>query len=350
VFAAPVAITRERAQKGTCRALLINSGNANAYTGQEGYRDAIKLTQSVAEKLNVNPQHVIPMSTGVIGHRLPMERMLDRINGLVAGLNSTSFMDVAHAIMTTDTRPKTVSLTVDTDGGPVKIVGMAKGAGMIAPNMATMLSIMLVDAELALTDLNAIAGSAADKTFNRITIDGDTSTNDTFIVLAGGRTDCTKISGSKDLELLSDAMEHAAWSLSKQILQDGEGTTKIIEIRVRGADSADDAKKIARKIAESPLVKTAFHGEDPNWGRIICAAGNAGCNLNPDVLELRVGDVVLVQEGAPASGEWEQAAHAVMKQPEFTVVLDLHMGESEESVWTTDLSEEYVGINADYRS
>jgi glutamate N-acetyltransferase/amino-acid N-acetyltransferase len=328
----------------------MNSGNANAYTGKEGYRDAIKLTQSVAEKLNVNPQHVIPMSTGVIGHRLPMERMLDRINGLVAGLSSTSFMDVAHAIMTTDTRPKTVSLTVDTDGGPVKIVGMAKGAGMIAPNMATMLSIMLVDAEVALTDLNAIAGSAADKTFNRITIDGDTSTNDTFIVLAGGRTDCTKISGSKDLELLSDAMEHAAWSLSKQILQDGEGTTKIIEIRVRGADSADDAKKIARKIAESPLVKTAFHGEDPNWGRIICAAGNAGCNLNPDVLELRVGDVVLVQEGAPASGEWEQAAHAVMKQPEFTVVLDLHMGESEESVWTTDLSEEYVGINADYRS
>ncbi|MBI4965529.1 MAG: bifunctional glutamate N-acetyltransferase/amino-acid acetyltransferase ArgJ [Desulfomonile tiedjei] len=351
VFAAPVAITRDRVAKGVSRGVLINSGNANAYTGERGLQDALDLTRGVAEALAIDADLISPMSTGVIGNPLPLDRMREAIPALVAGLDPYRYMDVAHAMMTTDTRPKTLLLEGSASTGPFRILGMCKGSGMIAPNMATMLAVILTDIRVEASFLRDCLIDANEASFNSVTVDGDTSTNDTLIVLSGGRGDAIELSpGRSDREAFRSLLQQACSDLARQIALDGEGTTKVVEVRITGAPSNAAAAKIARTIAESPLVKTAFHGEDPNWGRIICAAGRAGVSFDPDRIDLYIGDVPIVKDGLLVEGDWESAAHKTMCAKEFAVLLDLKSGSSEARILTTDLSEEYVTINADYRS
>ncbi len=351
VFAAPVEITRNRLANGACRAILINSGNANAYTGDQGRQDAIDNTGEEAEGLGIRPELVVPMSTGVIGQRLPVDRMRGQIPTLLNRLDQGSFMDVATAMMTTDTRPKTVALGGVLSDGPFKILGMAKGSGMIAPNMATLLAVILTDIKVEPSRLKECLGDANSRTFNCITIDGDTSTNDTVIVMAGGQSEPRELRGScADSEAFTSLLNEACMSLARQIVLDGEGATKMVEVKVIGAPGPAAAAKVARTIAESPLVKTAFHGEDPNWGRILCSAGRAGVAFEPDNVDLLIGEVPIVRRGLVVQGDWESAAHRVMQGREFSILLDLRAGNGEASFLTTDMSEEYVTINADYRS
>ncbi len=351
VCAAPVLITRKRLETGLCRAVIINSGNANAYTGSRGYQDALEITGAVAGLIGDREDLVLPMSTGVIGTHMPTERIRQRLPSLVAGLNAGSFMDVAKSMLTTDTKAKTVFLEGKVSSGTFRIAGMAKGAGMIAPSMATMLAVIITDIEVEQPFLQRCLTSSVKKSFNIITIDGDTSTNDTALILSGGDPDAFRLGPSaSDRATFEGLLSEACVSLAHQIVSDGEGATKVIEIRVQGAQDLDSAERIARTIAESPLVKTAFHGEDPNWGRIICAAGRSGCVFDPSRLDLFIGSVQVVSNGEPASANWENAAHQVMKSREFSVLLDLHSGDGQGVILTTDLSEEYVAINADYRS
>jgi glutamate N-acetyltransferase/amino-acid N-acetyltransferase len=351
VFAAPVDITRKRLAKGACQAILVNSGNANAYTGDRGRQDALDLTADVSEGLGIPPDSVVPMSTGVIGLRLPVDRMRSQMSRLMKGLDRDSFMNVARAMLTTDTVPKIVTLGGVLSDGPFTMVGMAKGSGMIAPNMATLLAIILTDIKVEASWLKECLVEANSRTFNSITIDGDTSTNDTVIVMAGGHDAARGLGrGRADRDAFSSLLNEACASLARQIVLDGEGATKLVEVRVTGAPSQAAASRVARTIAESPLVKTAFHGEDPNWGRILCSAGRSGVAFDPDNVDLFVGDVPIVKQGLLASDNWESAAHKVMQSREFSVLLDLKAGDEQASFLTTDMSEEYVTINADYRS
>lgn len=351
VHAAPVTLTRTVLQTGNCQAALINSGNANAYTGALGLQDAETLVATVASGLSIPQNMVIPMSTGVIGARLPVERMRSRIPELVNGLSQDKFGDVARAIMTTDTVPKTVEKQAVLSNGPIRIVGMCKGAGMIAPNMATMLAILLTDIRVEHGFLTETFKKCCDVTFNRVTVDGDTSTNDTAILMSGGAANCRMLSDlSNDREIFYHLLREACQDLAEQIVKDGEGATKLVEINVSGASDDRTASVMARKIAESPLVKTAFHGEDPNWGRIICAAGHSGVMFDPSIIDLSIGDVKVVVNGQLDQGNWEERAHAVMSSDRFVVSLDLKNGTGNATILTTDFSEEYVTINADYRS
>ncbi len=351
VSAAPVEITRKHLESGLCQAILLNSGNANAYSGQKGRLDALELMGEAAVALKIDLEHIIPMSTGVIGNPLPTKRMLDRIPDLAKGLDARNFMDVARAIMTTDTVPKTVVLGGETSSGRFKMLGMTKGAGMISPDMATMLCAIVTDIKVRSGFLKECLLEASSVSFNCITVDGDTSTNDTLVVMAGGRPDAPELGDkSSDCDAFCSALKKACMSLARQIVQDGEGATKVVEVRVIGAPDKEEAAQVARKIAESPLVKTAFHGEDPNWGRIVCSAGRAGVAFDPEKLDLSIGGVPVVQNGTLVSEDWESAAHTAMKAREFQVLLDLKCGKGEWSILTTDMSEEYVTINADYRS
>ncbi len=350
VYAAPVAVTRQRLAGGKCSAVLMNSGNANAFTGDRGMKDALELTASVATSLGIAPELVIPMSTGVIGNPLPSERMMQRIPELVNGLAPGRLTDVARAIMTTDTKPKTVCRDVELSSGPLRMVGVAKGSGMIAPNMATMLAVIMSDVSADPGFLNETLTQANTSSFNAITIDGDMSTNDTLIVMAGGCRDPRTVTNKADEEVFSALLNEVCFDLARQLAGDGEGVTKVVEIRVIGAVDKHSAAHVARTIAESLLVKTAFNGEDPNWGRIICAAGRAGVPFDPDRLDLLIGNVPIVRNGILVEGDWESAAHAVMKTREFSVTLDLKGGDAQARLLTTDLSRDYVSINADYRS
>jgi len=351
VFAAPVALTRRRVSKGLLQGVLVNSGNANAYTGPRGLQDAEVLTAAVAKSYGTDPELIVPMSTGVIGNPLPLDRMLPRVPQLVESLDRGAFMDVAHAIMTTDTKPKTVLREAEAGGSRFRMAGMAKGAGMIAPNMATMLSVILADVRVDPGFLKEALTEAVADTFNAATIDGDMSTNDTVIIMAGGHPAAVGL-GSDPIakSVFKSVLRDVCMDLARQIVMDGEGATKVVEVVVKGAPDRGSAVRVARTIAESPLVKTAFHGEDPNWGRIICAAGRAGVAFDPDNADLLIGDVPIVVEGRLVNQDWESAAHKVMLAREFRVSLDLKAGTEEASILTTDMSEEYVSINADYRS
>jgi len=351
VCAPPVEITRERLRHGLCQAVLANSGNANAYTGERGGRDAVELTSRTAGLLGIDAELIIPMSTGVIGNPLPTERMMGRIPDLVAGLDGTRVMDFARCIMTTDTAPKTVVLDGQVSTGPIRMTGIAKGAGMIAPNMATMLAVIMIDRRVSSSFLRESLLGANEESFNRITVDGDSSTNDTLIALAGGLTDPREPGdGRSDRRTFSGMLNQVCADLARQIVFDGEGATKLVEIRVCGAPNRKAATRVARTIAESLLVKTAFRGEDPNWGRIMAAAGRSGVQFDPERTDLLIGGVTVVRDGKLESGDWEPRANEVMKKREFSVLLDLKSGDGEAVFLTTDLSEEYVRINADYRS
>ena len=346
VCAAPVTVSREHVQGGRARAVVVNAGNANACTGPRGLEDARRMTQIAAETLGIAPAEVLVASTGVIGHMLPMERVEAGIRQAAAELGSDGEI-AAQAIMTTDTRPKRIAVEVEIDGRPVRLGGIAKGVGMIAPHLATMLSFITTDAEVWPEVLQAALASSAERSFNCITVDGDTSTNDTLAVLANGLAGVRIAPGSRGYHQFCEALDTVCTYLAKELARDGEGATKLIEIQVRGARTVAQARQVGYTIANSPLVKTAFFGNDPNWGRILAAAGRAGVDLDPTRLALTLAGTPLVRGGEPLPFD-AAAASAALKAPEVTAILDLGLGSHETAVWTCDFSYDYVRINAEY--
>ena len=351
--AAPVLVCREHLDgSGPIRALVVNTGNANAGTGVAGLADARATCESVGRLLGVAPHSVLPFSTGVIMEPLPFDRLVAGLPQAVASLEAGHWLEAAEAIMTTDTLPKAISMRVTIAGREVTITGIAKGAGMIRPNMATMLGFVAMDAAMPRDILQSMTRHAADHSFNRITVDGDTSTNDSFVVMASGAGPL-HIKGRSDaaFEPLQQALTDVARRLAQAIVRDGEGATKFIEVRVDGARSVDEAAQVAYAVAHSPLVKTAFFASDPNLGRILAAVGNAGVpDLDPARVQLRLDDVWVVRDGGRHPEYREADGQRVMKQSEILVHLQLGRGAESTSVWTTDFSHDYVSINADYRS
>jgi len=356
--AAPVIVCREHlAQQhrggASMRALVVNAGNANAGTGQPGLNAARQTCAAVGQLIGCAPEEVLPYSTGVIMEPLPVERIAAALPAAHAAAREEGWFAAARAIMTTDTVPKGASRRVVVDGVPVTVTGIAKGAGMIHPNMATMLSFMATDAPIAADVLGAIVREVADVSFNGATVDGDTSTNDSFVLAATGRVPLAPIRSKGDPRLvpIRAAIEEAAVELAQAIVRDGEGATKFIAIRVEGGRSVDECRRVALGIAHSPLVKTAFFASDPNLGRIVCAIGNAGpADLDPAHVSFWLDDVLVVDRGGRSGGYREEDGQRVMKRDEITVRVDLGRGAARATVWTCDFSHEYVTINAEYRS
>jgi glutamate N-acetyltransferase/amino-acid N-acetyltransferase len=351
--AAPVHVCRDHLQQASSvRALLVNTGCANAGTGQPGLADALASCDALAGQLGTDRSQVLPFSTGVILERLPMPRLLAGLPEAIADLAPGHWADAAEAIMTTDTVPKAASRRATLAGVEVTVTGIAKGAGMIRPNMATMLGFVATDAAVDRQLLQRWVREAANASFNRITVDGDTSTNDSFVLVASGASKL-KISadtdpGAAELKLM---IQEVAVTLAQAIVRDGEGATKFIEVRVEGAASADEASAVAYAIAHSPLVKTAFFASDPNLGRILCAIGYAGIDdLDPDKIDLYLGDVHVATAGGRHPAYREEDGQRVMQQSEIQVRVLLGRGARATTVWTCDFSHDYVSINADYRS
>jgi len=349
VQAAPVQLDRERVKSGTARAVIVNAGNANCATGRQGMIAARAMTAAAARVLNVPEDQVLAASTGVIGVPFPIEKVEAAITALAGGLDENGVPDLARAIMTTDTRPKTGAREGVVDGTSYRIVAVAKGAGMIRPDMATMLCFVCTDADIPVTDLKTVLKCSVDGSFNRITIDGDTSTNDTVILMANGASGARIVSDS-DKTTFQRLLDDLLMDLARQMVRDGEGVTKVVDLTVRGTRSDHDARVITDTIAHSPLVKTAFFGEDANWGRIIAAAGRAGVMLDPDRLDLYFDDVQMVKNGVGCGPGAEEKATRALQKPKFSVTLDLNLGAGTASMLTCDFSLDYVKINADYRS
>ena len=350
--AAPVRICEDHLSKGEPRAILINSGNANAATGAAGIEDALQCCRWVADSLDVPAKTVLPFSTGVIGQRLPLEKLRQGIPQASAGL-AEAWEGAARAIMTTDTGPKALSKKVVIDGVDVTITGIAKGAGMIRPDMATMLAYIGTDAAVSRDCLSKLVRGAADASFNRITVDGDTSTNDSFILMATGAAGNSVIESEQHTgyATLRDGVFSVARELAQRIIRDAEGATKFVTVVVAGGRRADECLQVAYTIAHSPLIKTAMFASDPNWGRFCMAIGRAGVDgLEADRVALYLDDVCVARGGMIAPEYTEQAGARVMSQPEFTVRVDLGRGFSEETIWTCDFSYDYVRINAEYRT
>ncbi len=352
--AAPVQVCREHLQAGAhIRAVLINTGNANAGTGADGLARARRSCTTLAAHMGLLPQQVLPFSTGVIMETLPVERIEAGLPAALASLRSYGWFDAAQGIMTTDTLPKAASRQIYIDGHTVTITGVAKGAGMIRPNMATMLGFIATDAVIAPALLQGLVRDAADQSFNRITIDGDTSTNDSFVLIATHQAGHAQIESldSADGRALRDAVVAVAQQLAQAIVRDGEGATKFITVDVLGGRDEAECKLAAYAIAHSPLVKTAFFASDPNLGRILAAVGYAGIgDLNQNLIDLHLDDVLVVQAGGRHPAYREEDGQRVMKQSEIKITVNLHRGTAQTTVWTCDLSHEYVTINADYRS
>ena len=351
VKAAPVLLSAEHISSGTAQALVVNSGNANACTGEQGMVVARDTARLVAGKLGISDKAVQVSSTGVIGVQMPTERLLDAIPGLIEGLSSGTLDDVAEAIMTTDTFPKMEARSGLAGGVSYTVAGIAKGAGMIMPNMATMLSFIITDASVKPAVLEKAFRRAVDTSFNAITVDGDTSTNDTCLIMANGMAENPVISnGSPEAHDFEQLLNNVLLSLAKQIVKDGEGATKFVEVRLTGATSDADAKRAAMVIANSSLVKTAFFGQDANWGRIFAAVGYSGIEVDQSRLSLQFDDVCMARNGVFAGGDAEARGTEVLRKKEFTVTVDLGLGNGCATVYTSDLSHEYVSINADYRT
>lgn len=352
--AAPVTVCREHiAGSGGIRAMVVNTGNANAGTGETGLADARATCAAVAARLGIDAAQVLPFSTGVIMETLPMDRLLRGVDLAAQALGKADWLDAAHAIMTTDTLPKAASRTLRIGGQPVTLTGIAKGAGMIRPNMATMLGFIATDARVSPHVLKAMAGRAADASFNSITIDGDTSTNDSFVVAATGQSAAPAITGinTPDGKTFARALDELAIELAQAIVRDGEGATKFITVRVEAGASVDECRKVAYAIGHSPLVKTAFFASDPNLGRILAAVGYAGIDdLDQGAIDLHLDDVLVVKNGGRHPAYREEDGQRVMKQQEITIRVVLNRGAAAATIWTCDLSHDYVSINADYRS
>jgi glutamate N-acetyltransferase/amino-acid N-acetyltransferase len=352
--AAPVQLCQQHLSAGAgIRALVINTGNANAGTGADGLARAQRCCDALAKLLQVKPEQVLPFSTGVIMEPLPVERIEAGLPAAVAALRSDAWLDAAQGIMTTDTLPKAASRRVTIGGRGVTVTGIAKGAGMIRPNMATMLGFVATDAVIAPALLQPLLRDAADSSFNRITIDGDTSTNDSFMLIATQRAGHARIESldSADGRALREAVTATAKQLAQAIVRDGEGATKFITVRVEGGKNEAECRLVAYAIAHSPLVKTAFFASDPNLGRILAAVGYAGVDdLDPGLIDLYLDDVHVARQGGRCPDYREEQGQRVMKQCEITVRVQLHRGAAATEVWTCDLSHDYVSINADYRS
>jgi len=346
VKAAPVLVCRSRVPGESIRGLVVNSGVANACTGPAGLANAEAMAALAAARLGVDAAQVLPMSTGVIGRQLPLSKIESHIGSIV--LSGEGGADFARAIMTTDTRPKEYGLRVEGPDGAYTISGAAKGAGMIAPNMATTLCFIATDACIELEALNSAVKKAADASFNMISIDGDTSTNDTLLVLANGLAGNRPIAGgSESLAAFQKALNQVCTSLARSVAADGEGATRLITVRVTGARSRRDARLAAKAIAGSSLVKSAVHGTDPNWGRIVAAAGRSGAELVEESLSLKIGPVELWQNGKILDFDLNRVRQA-MAEPEVVIELDLGLGRGRATAWGCDLSEEYVTINSEY--
>jgi glutamate N-acetyltransferase/amino-acid N-acetyltransferase len=351
---APVEWDRERLAGGSARALVVNSGNANAFTGKKGRLSTAAAGKAAAEAAGCSPDEVFLASTGVIGEPLDPAPFQAHLGRLAKEAAPGGFLDAARAIMTTDTFPKVATRSVRVDGGTLTINGMAKGAGMIAPDMATMLSFIFTDAEIGAADLQGMLQPAAEKSFNAVTIDGDTSTSDTLLIFATGsatRRGVPRLEpGSEGLAAFRAALDDLCLDLAHQVVRDGEGLTKFVEIRVTGASSDGSAKRIGQSIANSPLVKTALAGEDANWGRVVMAVGKAGEPADRDRLAIWFGEHRVAFEGERDPSYSEAAVSEYMKRPELLIAVDLGIGEGRSTIWTCDLTDEYVAINADYRS
>ncbi len=327
-------------------AILVNSGNANAFTGHYGQTSVAEVTQAVAKATGVAVERVFTSSTGVIGEPLPHDKITAQLEVLKAGLSRHAIEDAARAIMTTDTFPKGASARVEIDGTTVSIAGIAKGSGMIAPDMATMLVYIFTDAQVDQSALQAMLGAQTDRTFNCITVDSDTSTSDTLLLCATGASGVDATGNAS----FAQALETVMLDLAQQVVRDGEGATKFVEIRVTGAASDADAKVHGLAIANSPLVKTAIAGEDPNWGRVVMAIGKSGAAADRDLLSISFGDILVAEKGWVSPDYREEDAAAYMKGQDLVINVDLGLGEGTSTVWTCDLTHGYIEINADYRS
>ena len=352
--AAPVQVCREHlASSSGVRAIVVNTGNANAGTGEDGLARARATCTALADLLKVKPDNILPFSTGVIMESLPSERIIAALPAAIAAAKPDNWALAAEGIMTTDTVPKASSVQITLGGRTVSITGIAKGAGMIRPNMATMLGFIATDAAVPGDLLQSLAREAADESFNRITIDGDTSTNDSFVIMASAKAGHAPLTSwsSADGQVLRDTVIEVARQLAHAIVRDGEGATKFITVQVQGGKSEAECKQVAYAIAHSPLVKTAFFASDPNLGRILCSVGYAGVDdLDQTLIDMHLDDVHVVRQGGRHPDYREEDGQRVMKQAEITVKVDLHRGSASSSVWTCDLSHDYVSINADYRS
>jgi glutamate N-acetyltransferase/amino-acid N-acetyltransferase len=351
VVAAPIVITRDRLAAGYCQAILVNSGNANACTGAAGHAVALQTAELAAAQLEIPVGTLALASTGVIGQLLPLAPFENFLPQLVASLAEDRCADVAEAICTTDAYPKISTASGSSYGNPYNIVAIAKGAGMIHPNMATMLAFVMTDAQVAPDLLDAALRCAVDASFNSITVDRDTSTNDMVLLLANGASIGAEIQrNTPDGEAFADKLAVVLLELAKLIVKDGEGATKVVEIEVRGALNDAQARQAAMSVATSNLVKTAFFGEDANWGRIIAAVGYSGAEIDPERVAISFGDIPVVLGGISTGAELEAKATAVLKQPEFKVTIDLHLNNGLGRYYTSDLTYDYVKCNASYRS
>ena len=354
--AAPVQVSREHlaqeGRNGEIRALVVNTGNANAGTGEQGMKHALETCAALAQDLKLNPEQILPFSTGVILEPLPIQKIISALPKAVANLREDNWFDAAEAIMTTDTQPKASSVTIETPAGQVVLTGICKGAGMIHPNMATMLGFIATDAGFAPGLLGDLTREVADLSFNAITIDGDTSTNDSFIIMATGQSSVQiKSVSDPSYAIVREALVGLARKLAKMIVRDGEGATKFMTIEVIGGKTADECRLVAKAVAHSPLVKTAFFASDPNLGRILAAIGYAGIkDLDVNHVQMWLGDVWVAKDGGRNPSYQESDGQRVMQAPEITVKIDLGRGTASQTMWTCDLSHDYVSINADYRS
>lgn len=350
VCAAPVRYTRTICERGVARAIFVNSGNANACTGERGQQDVLQTAEFVGKLLGIPSQEICIASTGVIGVPLPMDRILEGIKGCVDALSEEGNADAARAIMTTDTVPKSFATEVAISGGIVRIGGIAKGAGMIAPTMATMLCFLATDANVAPEPLRHALRSVVDESFNCICIDNDMSTNDMVLILANGASETSAlVPGTADFVRFTDALRYVCTELAKALVRDGEGATKFVEIEVMGTSDSASAKQVAASVARSQLCKTAFYGQDANWGRIACAVGYSGVNFDPANLTIYLQGIQVLSGGCPVSYR-EHDLQERMKEKEIHVRIDLNHGLGQARFWTSDLSVDYVKINADYRS
>ena len=328
-------------------AILVNSGNANAFTGHRGMASVAALSKALADQLELSEARVFTASTGVIGEPLPHEKISTRMPELISDLDAEGIAMAAQAIMTTDTYPKGASAQVETPSGPVNIVGIAKGSGMIAPDMATMLAYIFTDAQIEQAELQGLLSTLNEVTFNAITVDSDTSTSDTLILAATGASG-HRVSAQN--AAFVEGLHQVMRDLAHQVVRDGEGARKFVEVRLTGAASDKDAKQHAKAIANSPLVKTALAGEDPNWGRIVMALGKSGAAAERDLIKIWLGDILVAEQGWVAASYSEERGAAYMKNAELVIAVDLGMGSGVATVWTCDLTHDYISINADYRS
>ncbi|WP_417242108.1 bifunctional glutamate N-acetyltransferase/amino-acid acetyltransferase ArgJ [Celeribacter sp.] len=332
-------------------AILVNAGNSNAFTGKNGFDAVASITKATSDALGIDQTRVFTSSTGVIGEPLKWERITAKLDDLKAALDENGISDAARAIMTTDTYPKGSTVEIAADGGTIKIAGIAKGSGMIAPDMATMLVYIFTDAKVSHPLLQDMVTRATNETFNCITVDSDTSTSDTLLIAATGKSPAASLQGgTKPCEAFYEGLKSIMLDLAHQVVKDGEGATKFVEVRVTGAASTSDAKKVASAIANSPLVKTAVAGEDPNWGRIVMAVGKSGAEADRDLLTIKFGDITVAENGWVSPDYSEDKGATYMKAEDIVISTDLGLGSGEAVMWTCDLTHGYITINADYRS